>query len=149
MFFFDLLAAGYGLATSSFALALNTYFKERRSKAAGITMALSGFGPIFYPPLITYLLSAYGVNNCVLVLGGIGLNIVLAAILLQPVKYHMKIKPETSTALVPNETLEPNPKQEDKTENKNVAIESEFSLLRYFTLMNFIFLFSSDVYSSK
>lgn len=81
-------AAGYGLTTSSFSLALNTYFKERRSKAAGITMALTGFGPIIYPPMITYLLSVYGVMGCVLVLGGLSFNIVAVAFLLQPIKYH-------------------------------------------------------------
>lgn len=51
-------------------------------------MALMGFGPIIYPPMITYLLSVYGVMGCVLLLGGLSFNIVAVAILLQPIKYH-------------------------------------------------------------
>lgn len=86
-------AAGYGLTTASFYLALNTYFKERRSKAAGVTMALSGIGPIIYPPMITYLLSKFSVTGSVLILGGLSFNIVVAAILLQPIKYHYIVKP--------------------------------------------------------
>lgn len=81
-------ASGYGLSNSSFSLALNTYFTKKRSKAAGIAVTVTGLGPILYPPLITALLSYYGVNGCELILAGLSLHILVAALLLQPIKYH-------------------------------------------------------------
>lgn len=81
-------ASGYGLSNSSFSLALNTYFTRKRSKAAGTAVTITGLGPILYPPLITALLSYYGVNGCVLILAGLSLHIIVAALLLQPIKYH-------------------------------------------------------------
>lgn len=83
------LAVGCGLSSSSFALALNSYFRERRNRAAGIAMTLTGIGPIFYPPLIEYLLREYGVAGCTLLIAGLGLNMLVAAFLLQPVDWHL------------------------------------------------------------
>lgn len=51
-------------------------------------MALSGIGPIVYPPMITYFLNKYDVTGSVLILGGLSFNIVVAALLLQPIKHH-------------------------------------------------------------
>lgn len=82
-------AAGLGLALSSFSLAINSYFKEKRNKAAGISMTLTGLGPILYPPLITALLFNYGVSGCVLIMSAICTHVIMAALLLQPVKWHM------------------------------------------------------------
>lgn len=82
-------ASGYGLSTSSFSLALNTYFIKKRSKAAGTAVTITGLGPIVYPPLITALLSLYDVNGCALILAGVSLHILVGALLLQPVKYHL------------------------------------------------------------
>lgn len=82
-------AAGNGLATAAFSLALNTYFNKKRNKAAGIAMTITGFGPILYPPLITMLLTSYGVQGCVLILGAIGTHIFMAAALLQPIRSHL------------------------------------------------------------
>lgn len=52
-------------------------------------MTLNGLGPICYPPLITALLIAFGVQGCVLLLGIIGAHTLVAALLLQPVKRHL------------------------------------------------------------
>lgn len=53
-------------------------------------MTLTGLGPIFYPPLITVLLATYGVTGCVMLLGGLCLHILAAALLLQPIKWHLR-----------------------------------------------------------
>lgn len=84
-----LLGSGNGLATAAFSLALNTYFNKKRNKAVGIAMTITGFGPILYPPLITMLLTLYGVQGCVLILGAIGTHIFMAAALLQPIRSHL------------------------------------------------------------
>lgn len=52
-------------------------------------MTITGFGPILYPPLITMLLTLYGVQGCVLILGAIGTHIFVAASLLQPIRSHL------------------------------------------------------------
>lgn len=77
------------MTTSSFSLALNTYFKRKRPKAAGIAMTITGFGPILYPQLITWLLLLYGVEGCVLILGAMGAHVLVGACLLQPIKHHL------------------------------------------------------------
>lgn len=77
------------MAISSFSMALNSYFRVKRNKAAGISMTLTGLGPIMYPPMVSLLLSYYGVSGCVLILGGLCTHIILAALLLQPIKWHM------------------------------------------------------------
>lgn len=52
-----------GLCSSSFSLALNTYFKEKRNRAAGIGMTIAGLGPIFLPQLVSFLLDTYGTQG--------------------------------------------------------------------------------------
>lgn len=69
---------------------MNTYFRERRNKAFGIGATITGLGPIFLPQLVWFLLSIYGAQGCVLIIGGMAMNIVAAALLLQPVKWHQK-----------------------------------------------------------
>lgn len=54
-----------------------------------MAMTLAGIGPIIYPPLINYLLNAYDVRGCMLIIGAIALNMLVAAILLQPLKWHL------------------------------------------------------------
>lgn len=87
-------AIGLGLCSSSFPLAVNTYFRERRTKAFGIAVTISGLGPIIFPQLISVLLQFYGVTGCCLILGGICSNVIAAGLLLQPIKYHYKTSPK-------------------------------------------------------
>lgn len=84
-----LAGAGIGLATAAFSLALHTYFRERRSRAAGVAMTLTGLGPIVYPPVIVWWLDSYGVLGCVLLLSAVSAHILVAAALLQPVEDHL------------------------------------------------------------
>lgn len=94
-------AAGFGFAISAFSLALNSYFRVKRNKAAGISMTITGLGPIIYPPMVSVLLSYYGVTGCVLILGGLCTHIIMAALLLQPIKWHM-INAPTVTDVEPS-----------------------------------------------
>lgn len=52
-------------------------------------MTLAGIGPIIYPPLINYLLHIYDVSGCMLIIGAISLHMLVAAVLLQPLKWHL------------------------------------------------------------
>jgi len=73
-------------------LAINTYFREKRSKAMGFGMTVMGLGPVFMPLVISRFMDIYGVTGTGLILGGLSLHSLMAALLLQPVKWHMKKK---------------------------------------------------------
>lgn len=71
---------------SAQSLAINTYFKKKRSKATGYAMTGMGMGPIFMPFLITYLLSTVGVKGAGLIQAALSLHSLIGGFLLQPVK---------------------------------------------------------------
>lgn len=77
------------MTNTSFPLALNSYFHTNRNKAAGIAMTLTGIGPVIYPPMIHYLLKVYDVSGCTLIIGALALNMLVAAVLLQPIQWHL------------------------------------------------------------
>lgn len=68
---------------------MNSFFAKKLNKASGVAMTLAGIGPIVYPPLINCLLHMYDVSGCMLIIGAIALHMLVAASLLQPLKWHM------------------------------------------------------------
>lgn len=88
-------SVGNLMLTSALSLAFNSYFKARRSRAAGVSISLMGLGPVVMPQLVTSLLRAYGTGGAALIVGGLSLHSVVAALLLQPVKWHMRPAPPT------------------------------------------------------
>lgn len=80
-----------GLGLSSFWQALNEYFDKKRGRATGIALSVCGFGPILMPQLTIFLMSVYGIQGTMLILGAITSHTLAAALLLQPVKWHMKV----------------------------------------------------------
>lgn len=78
------------LVMASFSLALNTYFVEKRGIATGIAMSITGLGPILMPLLVSFLMDSYGVHGSGLILSALTLHSVVAALLLQPIKWHKK-----------------------------------------------------------
>jgi len=85
-------SVGFNLLMSGLNLAINTYFREKRSKAMGFGMTVMGLGPVFMPLVISRFMDIYGVTGTGLILGGLSLHSLMAALLLQPVKWHMKKK---------------------------------------------------------
>ncbi|GLH16459.1 Uncharacterized protein GBIM_20726 [Gryllus bimaculatus] len=81
---------GTFLLMSAFSLATNTYFRERRGYASGMSTTLTGLGPVVMPQVITFLLYYYGTTGTTMILGALSMHSVPAALLLQPVKWHMK-----------------------------------------------------------
>ncbi|XP_063229799.1 monocarboxylate transporter 13-like [Bacillus rossius redtenbacheri] len=84
---------GLCMVTPAFSLALNSYFKERRGKAMGLAMTLTGIGPMVMPLLISQLLAYYGVTGTGLIMSALSLHSLVGALLLQPVKWHMRPRP--------------------------------------------------------
>lgn len=92
-----LSGAGVGLTTSANSLALNTYFKERRRVVTGISWSCTALGPIIFPHVVNYLLPRFGVQRTVLIFSGIAMNSICCALLLQPVRWHVKKKAKENT----------------------------------------------------
>lgn len=99
-----------GMGMSSYPLAFNSYFKKLRNKAMGISMTITGIGPVVMPQLISLLMYQYGIQGAVLILAGISANSFISAMLLQPVKWHMKKK---------------EPEEEDNEKNDEITLTIE------------------------
>lgn len=95
-----------GLTLSSFSLAVNSYFREKRARAIAICMTLTGLGPIFVPQLIRFLLINYTVQDVTLILGAISGHSIIGASLLQPLKWHLKKKVVDQEKLLTEELKE-------------------------------------------
>ncbi|XP_072941886.1 uncharacterized protein [Epargyreus clarus] len=85
-----LYGAGYGISSSANALALNTYWKNRRRLATGLSWTTTGLGPIMWPHVITGLFAVFGETGAILILSGFSLHAIACALLLQPVEWHSK-----------------------------------------------------------
>ncbi|XP_043267637.1 uncharacterized protein [Venturia canescens] len=79
---------GVALTMSAFSLAVNTYFETKRGRAIGMAMTFTGLGPILMPQLVSYLMSSYGTQGTIIILGGMTLHSLVGSLLLQPVKWH-------------------------------------------------------------
>ncbi|XP_026463104.1 monocarboxylate transporter 13-like isoform X1 [Ctenocephalides felis] len=93
-----IMSLGGMVLMTAFSTAVNLYFKEKLNRATSITVTLSALGPIFFPYFITGLMSHYGAFGCILILGAISTHTIMAALLLQPVEWHMKKIPTTNVA---------------------------------------------------
>ncbi|XP_053687395.1 uncharacterized protein LOC128736910 [Sabethes cyaneus] len=97
---------GMGFCNSSFSLALNTYFVTRRNKAAGVALTITGLGPILLPQLVSLLVGLYDPRSCLLIIGALATHIIAAALLLQPVKWHMVPVEPKQDCLVGKDTFD-------------------------------------------
>ncbi|XP_049532623.1 uncharacterized protein LOC125949535 [Anopheles darlingi] len=81
---------GVGLATSAAFVALNHYFAKKRGQAVGLSMAGTALGMLIMPQLVRILLELYDFRGAVLVLSGMALHATVGAMLLQPIKWHLR-----------------------------------------------------------
>ncbi|KAF9805055.1 hypothetical protein SFRURICE_010238 [Spodoptera frugiperda] len=110
-----LYGAGYGISSSANALALNTYWKNRRRLATGLSWTTTGLGPIMWPHIITGLFAVFGETGAILIISGISLHAIACALLLQPVEWHTKKpneKDEDTEKLLKSDT------KDEKLDNK-------------------------------
>lgn len=99
------------MTSSANALALNTYWKERRRLATGLSWTTTGLGPIMWPHVITALFAAFGETGAILIISGISLHGIAGALLLQPVEWHSKtrLKEQDEQKLLKPDNLENKP----------------------------------------
>ncbi|XP_013175179.1 PREDICTED: monocarboxylate transporter 9-like [Papilio xuthus] len=81
---------GVAAVMAAFTLAINSYFKEKRGRAIGVGMSITGLGTILMPMLMSALMYSYGWRYAVLILGGLCLHSFSAALLLRPAKWYLK-----------------------------------------------------------
>ncbi|XP_061396691.1 monocarboxylate transporter 9-like [Musca vetustissima] len=86
--FSTIYGIGLGLCCQANALALNTYFKNKRRKATGFSWTITGLGSVIFPQITIILFAHYGVQGAILVYSGIMLNAFMCSLTLQPVLWH-------------------------------------------------------------
>lgn len=91
---------GVAAVMAAFTLAINSFFKEKRSRAIGVGMSITGLGAILMPLLMSALMALYGWRYAVLILSAICLHSLVAACLLRPAKWYWKV-PATTEEMVP------------------------------------------------
>jgi len=86
-------------------------------------MTAMGLGPVFMPLVISKLMDIYGVTGTALILGGLSLHSLVAALLLQPVKWHMKKK---EVLLEATETVDEVGGEPDDERGEDTALSYHF-----------------------
>nr|CAI5818960.1 unnamed protein product [Callosobruchus analis] len=136
---------GVGLTMSSYSLAINTYFKEKRDRAVSLSMTISGLGPIVMPQVINQLMEEYSSEGVTLILAGICTHSFVAACLLQPVTHHQRKivlqemqamkKPDLTTdgKSCVDFTLDDEAFEEDEVYHTVPAMNSKFAIARTYS----------------
>ncbi|XP_046564476.1 monocarboxylate transporter 12-like [Haliotis rubra] len=87
---------GFGLSYAPCVVMVGHHFVKRRSLANGISVAGSGVGQFVLPNLVRYLLNEYSYQGCMLIIGGLMLNVCVCGALMRPLSsYKKKKKVET------------------------------------------------------
>uniref|UniRef100_A0A182PLE9 Major facilitator superfamily (MFS) profile domain-containing protein n=1 Tax=Anopheles epiroticus TaxID=199890 RepID=A0A182PLE9_9DIPT len=93
-----LVGTGAGLSFPPTVYIVTSYFVKLRGLANGLCISGSALGSIILPPVLRFLLENYGYRGACLIMGGITLNVWVAAIFYEPVEKHMKrvrkVKPD-------------------------------------------------------
>ncbi|XP_046978689.1 uncharacterized protein LOC124544261 [Vanessa cardui] len=140
-----LYGAGYGISSSANALALNTYWRNRRRLATGLSWTTTGLGPIVWPHIITALFASFGETGTILIISGFALHSVACALLLQPVEWHSK-SPDSKDQ-DEERLITPNPQTDNLTNDKNVEESgyfSQVSKIKNLSLFSSQYLYNED-----
>ncbi|KAG6461294.1 monocarboxylate transporter 9 isoform X2 [Manduca sexta] len=85
-----LLGLGLGFIQNSSFVAINSYFKLKKSRAVGLANVGTGVGQTVMPHLVRYLLENYGFQGACLILSSLSLHGICGTMLIQPVEWHLK-----------------------------------------------------------
>ncbi|XP_059050778.1 monocarboxylate transporter 9-like [Achroia grisella] len=116
-----LLGLGLGFIQNSSFVAINSYFKLRKSQAVGLANVGTGVGQTLMPHLVRYLLENYGFRGACLLLSSLSLHGIAGCLLIHPVEWHMK---KVEEEVVVDERLQ---LLEDK--HKNIVIKRDSKIL--------------------
>nr|CAD7604693.1 unnamed protein product [Timema genevievae] len=85
-----IFGAGGAMIYMSTQVALGMYFTERRGRAMGLTMTVTGLSLIVAPPITSHLMRVFGARGTGLLQAALTLNGLVGASLLHPVEWYMK-----------------------------------------------------------
>ncbi|XP_030376737.1 monocarboxylate transporter 13 [Scaptodrosophila lebanonensis] len=94
-----LVGIGAGLSFPPTVYIVTSYFVKLRGLANGLCISGSALGSIILPPVLRWLLEEYGYRGSCLIMGGITLNVFVAALFYEPVEQHMVRVPRARQAL--------------------------------------------------
>ncbi|KAJ8727111.1 hypothetical protein PYW08_015508 [Mythimna loreyi] len=97
---------GVAAIMQAFTVAINSFFKEKRGRAVGFGMSITGLGSICMPLLVSFLIYTYGWRYAVLILSAICLHSLVAACLLRPAKWYLRDPPSPEEAVPLNKEPE-------------------------------------------
>ncbi|KAF8766655.1 Monocarboxylate transporter 9 like protein [Argiope bruennichi] len=72
---------GYGLVSTMMPIIINIYFFKLRSTAMGISISGACFGSAILPGIMEFLIDIYEISGCLLLMGGMVLNVAVAGAL--------------------------------------------------------------------
>ncbi|XP_026294893.1 monocarboxylate transporter 9 isoform X2 [Apis mellifera] len=124
LFYGIFTSLGTYMTLSAFSYALNSYFTTKRGRAMSLAMTLIGLGPIVVPQMTSFLLSYYGFQGTILLYGAFSFHSLIGALLLHPLKWHMKDATKSKSS---NEEL----MKEDKNkilDQKEIIIQEEVNI---------------------
>jgi MFS family permease len=85
-----LVGTGAGLSFPPTVYIVTSYFVRLRGLANGLCISGSALGSIILPPIIQIMLDFYGCRGAMFLMGGVMLNVWVAALFYDPVEKHMK-----------------------------------------------------------
>ncbi|KAK9511627.1 hypothetical protein O3M35_000249 [Rhynocoris fuscipes] len=85
-----MVGLGAGLSFPPGIYLVTAYFVKYRGLANGLAISGSAIGSIIFPPFLRILLENFGYRGSVLIMGGLTLNVIVGALLYDPVEKHMK-----------------------------------------------------------
>lgn len=121
--------SGIGITQSANALALNTYFKEKRRIATGLSWSTTALGPIVWPFIITYLKSIYGMEGTLLLFSAFAGHSFMCSLLLQPVNWHTQFREvvdDNNVVITVNENEKPLITETPKSLKSRSAFSSQY-----------------------
>ncbi|XP_050348008.1 monocarboxylate transporter 12-B-like isoform X2 [Nymphalis io] len=113
------LGLGLGFIQNASFVAINSYFKVRKSLAVGLAMAGTGVGQTLMPHVVRYLLEHFGFKGACLMLASLSLHGICGTMLIQPVEWHMKKVEEEVVIDEKMHLLEENNKDINKNKEYN------------------------------
>uniref|UniRef100_A0A0A9Y5F8 Monocarboxylate transporter 7 n=1 Tax=Lygus hesperus TaxID=30085 RepID=A0A0A9Y5F8_LYGHE len=95
IFYGILNSIGFCIIHNAFSFSLNSYFSKKRTAAVGIAFMIAGIGSVITPLILSQAIGYLGARYTAFLLSAIVMNVFVAAMLLQPVKWHYKFQDET------------------------------------------------------
>ncbi|XP_072944570.1 uncharacterized protein [Epargyreus clarus] len=85
-----LLGLGLGFIQNSSFVAINAYFKLKKSRAVGLANVGTGVGQTLMPHVVRFLLEKYNFRGACMILASLSLHGIAGTMLIHPVERHMK-----------------------------------------------------------